>query len=236
MTASSHLVLGVETSSRLIGVALLRDGAVLSSVERMSLRPHADDLRALVDTILQDAGARLADLTGVAVSLGPGSFTGLRIGVSFVKGLVTGHAVLLAGVPTLDVIAHNCWGARGTLVVLLDAKQDKVYAAAYRATPQGLRRLTHDRLGTPAELHSLLKRGTLFTGDGVAVYRTALRRQLRRAITMAPAECWWPRAVTVARLGAEALARGQRADPKTLRPMYLYSGTCSITPARRRTP
>lgn len=250
MKPPSRLTLGIETSTRCIGVALLRGRDMLAGMERCSVRPQADDLSVMVDAVLRDAGASLADLAGVAVSLGPGSFTGLRIGISFVKGLAAGlpaasrdaaqagAAIAVVGVPTLDVIAQNLWGAclagrqsRGTIVVLLDARQGKAYAAAYASNARGLRRLTEDRLGTLVELQPLLKRGTLFTGDGLGVYQQALQRRLRRRLRIAPGELWWPRASTLARLGADAFAAGQRMDPTMLRPRYLYPQTCSITQA-----
>ena len=222
------LVLGLETSSRVVGVALLRDGVPSSSVERVTPQPRADDLRALVEGVLADTQATLDDVTGIALSIGPGSFTGLRIGASFVKGLALGTQIPVIGVPTLDVIAHNVWGARGTIIVLLDAKQQKVYAAAYQWNGERLHKLSRDALATIESLHPLLKRGTLFLGDGVEAYAAMLRRRLKRRLVIAPRELWWPRAVTVARLGAAALARHRHVDPKTLTPIYLYPSDCSI--------
>ena len=224
----SSLVLGIETSSRLVGVALLRDGEILSSVERLTAMPRADDLRQIVEQVLGDAHATLANLTGLAVSIGPGSFTGLRIGVSFVKGLAMGHRVPVVGIPTLDVIAQNGWGQRGIITVLLDARQSQVYAANFQWRGARCRRLGPDQLGTIAALRALLTRGTLLVGDGARVYAAAIRRQLKRSPVVAPQELWWPRAATVARLGAAALARGRRADPITLMPRYLYPSDCTI--------
>ena len=222
------LVLGIETSSRVVSVALLRDGIPSSSCERVTLQPRADDLRALVEGVLTDARATLDELTGIALSIGPGSFTGLRIGASFVKGLALGTSLPVVSVPTLDAIAHNVWGARGTIIVLLDAKQHKVYAAAYQWQGERLNKLSRGCLETIASLHPWLKRGTLFLGDGVEAYAATLRRRLTRRLVIAPRELWWPRAVTVARLGAAALARGRHVDPKTLTPVYLYPSDCSI--------
>ena len=224
----SALVLGVETSSRLVGVSLVRDGQVLNSLERMTVHPRADDLRQMVDGLLADARVTLDDLTGIAVSLGPGSFTGLRIGVSFVKGLALGRRVSVVGVPTFDVIAQNFWGHRGAVTILLDAKQGKVYAAQFRWQGARCTRLGPWRLDAIESLRALLKRGTLLAGDGVAVYATLLRRLLRRAPVVAPAELWWPRAATVARLGTARVARGRRNDPQALVPLYLYPKDCSI--------
>ena len=222
------LVLGVETSSRLVGVALWRDGQALSSLERMSLAPRADDLRAMAERVLDGARVTLADLTGIAVSIGPGSFTGLRIGVSFVKGLATARRVPVIGVSTLDVIAQNLWGARGAVVVLLDARQDKLYAACYRAAAGTLARAGQERLGAIQELSTLLKRGTLFAGDGLQQYGAKLRRLVQRPIVTAPEELWYPRAATVARLGAQLLIRGKRDDIQQLTPRYMYPRYCSI--------
>lgn len=229
MTTSAY-VLGIETSSRLVGVALADHERVLSSVERLTPHPRADDLRAMVEQVLAAARLSLDDVTGLALSRGPGSFTGLRIGASFVKGLTIARPIPTVGVATMDVIAHNLWGARGTAVVVLDAKQDQLYAAAFAMRGGAPKRLTVDRLGLPKALHSVLRRGTLMTGDGLAAYGAVLRRQLPQRWTPAPELLWWPRATVVARLGAARLARGRHDDPQTLVPEYLYPSTCTIKP------
>ena len=228
MRRASHPVLGLETSSRLLGVALVRGEEVLGSRERLGPAPNADALRTVVEEVLDAAHLTVEALGGIAVSIGPGSFTGLRIGVSFVKGLVVASDVPVIAVPTLEAIAHNCWSARGTVCVVVDAKQDKLYAACYRATRGRFTPLGHERLGTIPELSSLLRCGTLLVGDGLARYGGLLQRQLKRSVPCAPQELWWPRATTVARLGARALAHGRRDDPQTLTPRYLYSRYCSI--------
>jgi tRNA threonylcarbamoyladenosine biosynthesis protein TsaB len=222
------VVLGIETSCRMVGVALTCGPTLLSSREQCAPSARADNVREHVELVLRDAQLTSDDIGGIAVSHGPGSFTGLRIGVSFVKGFVHAHPCPVVGVPTLQAMASNVWGIRGTACVVLDAKQDKMYAATFRMSAGRMIPVDADRLGTIAELSSLLKRGTLFLGDGLTRYARQIRRIVKRPLLMAPQALWWPRAALVAQLGTRRLARGQRVDVAHLTPQYLHPRTCSI--------
>ena len=144
--------LAIETASRQMGVAVVSDGELLSSYELLADFPHAVELPGAVTRVLQAAGLALPDVDAVIVDIGPGSFTGLRIGLSFVKALVYRSHTVVVGVPSLDVLAANLTASSISVCPVIDAKQRNVYTARYRPGPHGLAKDEEYRLGPPAEV------------------------------------------------------------------------------------
>lgn len=223
-------VLAIETSTDQLGVALVNDQRVLASSELLAERPHAVELPQAVSRVLQAGGCRLEQLDGIAVDIGPGSFTGLRIGVAFVKALVFRTKTAVIGVPSLDVLAANLPMAPHLVCPILDAKQRKVYTALYQPADGALRKTSDYHLTTLEEWIPMLKKAgpVVLLGDGVALYRQRLTEALGKQALFAAPELWLPRAPTLARLGGERLAQGQRDDAGRLTPMYLHPMTCTI--------
>ena len=223
-------ILAIETSSDQLGVALVDEQRVLASYELLADRPHAVELPQAVNRILQVGGCTLAQLEGIAVDIGPGSFTGLRIGVAFVKALVFRTKTPVIGVPSLDVLAANVPMAPHRTCPILDAKQRKVYAALYQTRDGVMRKESDYQLATLDELLPMLGQDSpvILLGDGVALYRQRLTQALGERALFAGPEAWLPRAAALGRLGLERLAQGLRDDPSRLVPMYLYPMTCTI--------
>src|SRR5919109_3236596 len=159
-------VLAVETSSRAGGVALL-DGERLVAEYLLDVSAtHSERLMAAVDRVLADARWTAGDLAGLAVAVGPGSFTGLRIAVSTVKGLALALGVPIAAVPTLDAMAAALPWAALPVCPVLDARKGEVYAALYRWDGQGMRREWDYLALAPAALAARLREPVLVVGDG----------------------------------------------------------------------
>jgi tRNA threonylcarbamoyladenosine biosynthesis protein TsaB len=127
------LTLGVDTATRLGALALARDGAVLGVETIVEDVEHSAELGPALDRLLERCGAKLDELDGIGVGLGPGSYTGLRVGVAFAKGLEFGLRVPLVGVPSFEAIAYACRGYEGTICALVDARMGGIYAGLYRA-------------------------------------------------------------------------------------------------------
>ncbi|MBI4355203.1 MAG: tRNA (adenosine(37)-N6)-threonylcarbamoyltransferase complex dimerization subunit type 1 TsaB [Candidatus Omnitrophica bacterium] len=233
---SPPMILGLDTSSRALGLAVVRGTALIASVERID--PHhaaSDQLAPLLQELLRAARVTLAECDGFAISIGPGSFTGLRVGVAFVKALAMATGTPVVKVSTLEALAANAAGSAATICPILDAKQQRVHAALFVSRGGRLVRRRPDRLTTWEAACSRLRSPTLFLGDGVAVYGRQLRQALGRRALCAPEELWYPRAATVARLGAARFARGVRDDARELVPNYQFPRDCTIRmrPARR---
>lgn len=125
-------ILALDTSTLSGSAAVTDDGDVLAEVTARVRATHSEQILALVDRALQLAGVTLRDIHRLAVDLGPGSFTGVRIGLSTAKGLQLGTGLDLYGVSSLDVLAASAWGAHGNLLAALDARRNEVYAGLYR--------------------------------------------------------------------------------------------------------
>jgi tRNA threonylcarbamoyladenosine biosynthesis protein TsaB len=215
------LVLGIETTTTQGGVALLGDDGLVSEYTLNVAITHSERLLPALDRMLQDAGLDLQHVDGLAVGIGPGSFTGLRIGLSTVKGLAYATGLPVVGVPSLEALAWSVPAARWQVCPVLDARKQEVYAALFRHAPGGLRRLCEDQALSPEALCAWIRRPTLFLGDGLATYEALLRERLGPRFLAPPAAARGSRPACVAELGRARLLAGERDDPATLVPRYL---------------
>jgi tRNA threonylcarbamoyladenosine biosynthesis protein TsaB len=195
-----------------------RDGAVLVEGVHRESRSHTASLPLLVERVLGEAGLALEDVEGIAVSIGPGSFTGLRVGLALAKGLAFAGGLPLVGVPTLEALAWVADAEPGTsLCAALDARKREVYAALFTATAEGPRRLTPDLALAPAALAARLPRPCTLVGDAGEVYGDVLGAHAH----LLPFATHHPRGGVIARLGAARLAAGEAANAGTLEPVYV---------------
>jgi tRNA threonylcarbamoyladenosine biosynthesis protein TsaB len=215
------LVLGIETSTRQGGAALVGEEGLVSEYTLNVEVTHSERLLPAIDRMLHDAGATLGALGGLAVSIGPGSFTGLRIGLSTAKGLAYATGLPLVGVPSLEALAWAVPAARWPVCPVLDARKQEVYAALFRHEPAGLRRIMEDRALAPEALCALIRKPTLFLGDGVAAYGALFARLLGERFLLPPPGSRGARPACVAHLGRERLLRGERDAVDALVPRYL---------------
>ncbi|MDD5439103.1 MAG: tRNA (adenosine(37)-N6)-threonylcarbamoyltransferase complex dimerization subunit type 1 TsaB [Candidatus Omnitrophica bacterium] len=220
-------ILGIETTTKYLSVALL-DGAVLRSHRHEDAGlSHMERLIPTIATVLEEARVPFKKLDGIAVGIGPGSFTGLRIGVATAKGLSLASGIPVVGVPTLDSIAYNYVTREGYAMPVLDARKDRVYAALYRSDGVKLKRMSDYLLVRPGILAKRLTFPTLIFGDGVDRYGTLLEEAAPQVIR-ALSHDWYPRAEIVCRLGSRKLTAKGRFTGDRLSPMYMYPKECSV--------
>jgi len=187
-----------------------------------------------VHRVLRQAGIALHDIGGLVVSRGPGSFTGLRIGITLVKALAYGLGCPVASIPSLDVLAHSVVMPRCEVCTIVDARRNRLYAATFTPGSSGrLRQRMRETLLSVDELTACITRRTLFIGDGIATYGSLLTRRLGARAVLVPREYWWPRVDVLARLGAARWTRLARRDTRQLAPVYLHARTCTATPVVR---
>ncbi len=213
-------VLGIETSSSRGGVTAVDGGRTLAEVELPDKRHHAQALFPAVEECLEAASLELGQLEGLAVSAGPGSFTGLRVGMACAKGLAWAAGLRVACVRTLSALLRDLARDRnGGVACVTRAFQGKVYALAGRAGEE----LGPDEVIEPERLLERLAPGTVLFGDGAAVYAEIFDGWEIHAEPSAP------RASTVALMGEEMLLRGEGVAPEHALPCYLLK-----TEAERR--
>ena len=177
---------------------------------------HSEKLLVLVDTLLRELQLTMADIDVVAVAQGPGSFTGLRIGMATAKGLAQGGGKRLIAVPTLDALAHRMAGTSGVICPILYAKRDEVYTAAYRSLADGrLERLSNYQAVKPEILLEELAKQSekvCFLGDGVAVYQALLAEKLGEQMWLAPMDRRLPSAASIGVLAMQRALAGAYDD------------------------
>jgi tRNA threonylcarbamoyladenosine biosynthesis protein TsaB len=200
-------------------VGVTADGAVRAEAAETTRRSHVASLGALVGRVLDAARVRIEDVDGIAVSIGPGSFTGRRIVLGFAKGIALAGGTALVGVPTLEALAHVAGAAPGeTVCAALDARKQEVYAALFAARADGaLERRGPDEALPPAALAARLPPACLLVGDAGEAYADAFRGRAR----VLPFATHHPRGGIVARLGAARLLAGERANAGELEPAYV---------------
>ncbi len=226
------LVLGVETSTMHGGVALIGDEGLISEYTLNVRATHSERLLPTIDRMLHDAGLGVEALAGLAVSTGPGSFTGLRIGLSTVKGLAYATGLPVVGVPSLEALAWTIPFARWQVCPVLDARKQEVYAALFRYEGSELVRLMEDTSLAPEALCARIGRRTIFLGDGLAVYGDLFRNLLGERLVVPPPESRGARPACVAELGRQRLLRGERDPADSLVPRYLRPSEAELRQQR----
>ncbi len=214
-------VLGLETATRVCSVAVVESGRIVAEQMWDAGMQHAERLLPMASDLLAHLGWRTEDLDGVGVGAGPGSFTGVRIGMATAKGLCLGADLPLVCVPTLAALAYPVGFAGMPVCAMLDARRDEVYAAVYAFEGDVPEALVPDRVLPLADLLPQLPRPVLLVGEGAQVYRGRIQDALGPDARFLPPPCNRPGAGAVALLGAGLLARGEAVDLELAEPTYL---------------
>lgn len=233
----NNLVLALETSGRRGSVAVLREAAVLASGSIAPDERTAAALTPLIQRTLKDAGVDLADVKLVAVIDGPGSFTGLRVGVTTAKTLAYALGCEVIGLNSLDVIARQAVEQRGcaadaTLWAVIDAQRQQLFAAAYQCDADG--RLTQQHATAIVDNDKWLaglSAGEYVTGPGLS----RLQDDLPAGVQVVERELWEPTAEVVGKLAVEHFASGRRDDFWKLTPQY-FRQSAAEEKAAKETP
>lgn len=225
-------ILGVDTATWRASVGLVIDGAVVAEQSLSTTGNHGASLLPLIDEVLGRAACPVVALDAIAVSSGPGSFTGLRIALSVAKGFACATGARLVAVPTLEALARTVTDYEGVVCPVLDARKGELYAAAFESSPAGLKRLTGDALVTPESLLDVLPTPCVVLGDAVPRYGALLESRLGAAVTLLPFETHAPRGGIVALLGWERMQAGQTADLHQLEPFYIRPSEAEVNAIR----
>ena len=230
------LILAIETATGCGSVAVtmgtVRKGRVLGEILLQPEQVHSRRLLGSIVFLLEGLGLTWTDLEGIGISLGPGSFTGLRIGLAAAKGLVMATGLPLLGVMTLDGVALSCWGASRPLCCLLDARKQEVYCGWYTMDRGRPRRQGDFQALRPAALAAGIHESVMVAGPGVDACGSLLRDHPLVAIR--PPALSQPRAARIGLLAAELYGQGNFTDPATAVPFYLRASEAEINGARKR--
>jgi len=232
------LILAIDTSTDYLNLAVMKEDKVIARFHRRSPMRHSTILIPTIDKVLKRARLGIEDIDCFAISIGPGSFTGLRIGVTTVKGLAYALKKRIVAVPTLDVIANNIKNFKGVICPVLDARKNKVYACLYRSDGRNIKKISKYLLLPASELLERLGKynEVAFLGDGAGLIEKSIqkKRSFERSCSSRSqdqtlqSKVWHPRAEMVARLALEEIRKKNFVKPEDLEPLYLYSKECDI--------
>ena len=224
------IVLGVETSTPQTTVALGTESGPLASMLLSIGRPQHDMVIPAVDHILRWSRTPLSSVGGVAVGIGPGLFTGLRVGVQTAKTLAQVLGVPVVGLASLDVLAFPLRHTRRWICSVVDARRKEVFFALYRPTPGGVERASGFMVGTPAKLVAeveALGRELLLVGDGAMRYRRELET-LGSSVDFASVDLCHPHAAALVELSIPRFMREEFDRSADVVPLYLRKSDAEI--------
>jgi tRNA threonylcarbamoyladenosine biosynthesis protein TsaB len=223
------LILGIETSTSQVGVAIGGHEGVLAQSHSNRGKRHAETLIPAIDFVRRQARVDLSDISCVAVDLGPGLFTGLRVGVASAKAMAHALRVPMIGLPSLDLLALPVRFSTRLIVTAIDARRGELFYAFYRQVPGGVQRLSPHQIGTPDDLASeLLATGEecLLVGDGAHRYAEAFEGITKVELT--DLGLAYPSAASLVQLAHAQALREQYVKPWEISPLYLRKPDAEI--------
>ena len=217
------MILAFETSAKAAGVALLEGGKLLGESFQNTGLTHSQTLMSMAEDLLVSCGKTASHVTAVAVAAGPGSFTGVRIGVAAAKGFAWGRELPCYGVSTLEAMARNFDAWEGYILPTMDARRDQTYTAIFQAKGGNLSRITEDEAISYEELGEKLKnceKPIFLVGDGAVLCYNKLKEAVAGLVL--PAEHrLHQRASGVALVAYDMMEAGLPGDGNSLTPNYL---------------
>lgn len=222
-------ILSLETSTMLGGVAIVDGQSGLIAETRLNVKTtHSERLMTAVHNTLYQSELELKDIDVFAVAIGPGSFTGLRIGLSTVKGLSFATGKPIVTVPTLDAFAWNFPFSRFPVCLMLDARKKEVYAAVFQWEDSGFIKLIDDISVKPADLLHELQGTVVFAGEGAQLYAKEISEVMQDRAIIAPLDKMVPSPANVATIGLSKAVKGEYADAAEASPYYIRRSEAEV--------
>jgi tRNA threonylcarbamoyladenosine biosynthesis protein TsaB len=231
------LILGITTSTARVGCAIGGHEGILGAVHSSRGRRHAETLTPAIEFLCRQTRVELADIGAVAVDVGPGLFTGLRVGVAAGKALAHARRLPMIGVSSLDLLAFALRHSNRRIVCAIDAGRGEIFYASYRQSPGGVQRLTEPRVGSADDLASdlvALNEELLVVGDGALRYRSAFDGITR--LELGDSGVAHPSAGSLVQLAHARALREEFVAPAELTPLYLRKPDAEIGWSTRAAP
>jgi len=221
-------ILAVDTATKSCSVALIDGDTLLAESTSLIGQTHSRHLLNIIDAILKQAGLKIAQLDGFAVSVGPGSFTGLRIGISSIKGLAFCLNKPVVGVSSLQTLAWQCRPTAYLICPILDARKQEVYFCRYRFKKGRMEKLSQERVASPAEAVRGIREPCVFVGNGAKLYQQLICDGLGELAHFAAESQHTIQASAVARLSLPRFKRQETDDVHLLVPHYIRKSDAQL--------
>ena len=223
------LILGIESATQQVGCAIGGHEGVLASFEATRGRRHAETLAPAIEFCCQTADITLDEISVVAVDIGPGLFTGMRVGLATAKGIAHGLRIPMIGLPSLDLLGFPLRHATRLIAAVIDARRGELFYAFYRQVPGGIQRLSLPVVGTPEDVLAdiyALGDDVICVGDGALRYRHTLKEM--RNIEFADPGLAYPSVRPLVQLAHAKALREEWVNPWELEPLYLRKPDAEI--------
>lgn len=225
------IILSIDSSTPVAGIAIADGRNLLGEIMLNTKNTHSEKLMPLVQQLLREVQVTMQDLDAIAVTQGPGSFTGLRIGMATAKGLAQGAKKRLIAVPTLDCLAYNLVYYPGILCPIMNAQKKQVYTAIYRSKADELERLSDYQAIAAEQLAQqlqALQQDIWFVGDGVEAFAEVFSTQLGQHCHFADGHQSFPRAGSLAMLAAQKAEQQQFDDLFQTELLYIRKSEAEV--------
>ena len=222
------ILMGIDSSIPQASIALLKDGKVLNQAEVGTNATASNQVLFLIDKVLTSSGVNLQDLDGFCLTTGPGSFTGLRVGASILKGLLLATSKPFVKIDTLEALALQAMPTSNKICAILDARKKEVYTASFCGNGDVLERLTPDRALTPSQLCQEIKEPTVFVGTGLDSYGALLNTQLGGKFIPMQSECADTVAAYAARLAQNCFENKKTSNLDELTIKYVRKSEAEL--------
>lgn len=217
------IILSVDSSSSTATCALVKEDKILGEINLNDKKEHSVILMDLIDSLLSRCNLTLDDVDGFAISEGPGSFTGLRIGMATIKGLAFGSNKPCLAISTLDTLAYNVINFNGIICPIMDALRGNVYTNLYKNNNGKLEAMSEANCLSIEELVSILKEKNepiIFLGDGLVKHKDYLLENLNN-LSFAPLNSNYPKASSLGELALQLFNSGETQELNKIAPVYL---------------
>jgi len=221
-------ILAVDTATKSCSVAIVDKELLLAEMTVVNEQTHTKHLLEMISLVIKHSGLNLSDLNGFAVTRGPGSFTGLRIGISSVKGFAAAQGTPIAGVSSLDALARQVSFSPHLICSLIDARRDEVYSSKYRYKDGNLKKEGKEQAVSPIDVLGEIDEPCIFVGSGAVQYRNVINDKLGEYAYFAQAYENTIRASTIARLSMDRFEIDDTDDVETFVPNYIRKSNAQL--------
>jgi len=221
-------ILAVDTTTTSCSVAIVDQTSLLSEFTIDREETHSKHLMDMIKAVMTMAGLNFSDLDGFAVTRGPGSFTGLRIGISTIKGLVVASEKPVVGISSLETLAFQVSYSRDLICPILDARKGEVYFSRYRFLNGHLKRQTKERVAPPDKAVDDLNESCLFVGNGALLYKEMILEKMGEFASFAPMIQNTIRASTIAYLSMAKFENNDTDEIEKILPYYIRKSDAEL--------
>ena len=224
-------ILALDSSSIVATVALMEEGRLIGELVLHHKKNHSQKLMPLIDRLLAEVETPIEEVDAFGVCIGPGSFTGIRIGVSTAKALAQVGDKPLIGISTLEGLAFNLPYSRGLICPILDAQRDQIYTGLYKWEGSGMYTIQEDRaVGVEEWVEKLKERNETIhlVGDGVEKFAPYFLEELKDRVTIAPTTVRMPRESSIGCLALQRIQRGEITNYREVVPRYIRKSQAEV--------